>query len=219
MLTAANGSYSNSIIIREVDDTYIFIKNYRVIIANHLDFKTLDTVVQTNPLCNIILDGRLNNMLYYAIIRYSDNILIYNITNRRISTVYSFIADTFKVRLNQLSLNSIRLWAMILYIDSVCLNGKLNIRPNDLLKYVINNRYSSNRLTFNYMIDNINDMAQSVTINKRLLRTAHEYLLNMINAFNSKQFIIEPLRVSDINCQHIRLTLDVLYMNQCMINL
>ena len=219
MLTAANGSYSNSIIIREVDDTYIFIKNYRVVIANHLDFKTLDTVVQTNPLCNIILDGRLNNLLYYAIIRYSDNILIYNITNRRISTVYSFIADTFKVRLNQLSLNSIRLWAMILYIDGVCLNGKLNIRPNDLLKYVINNRYSSNRLTFNYMIDNINDTAQSVSINKRLLKVIHEYLLNLISAFNSKKYIVEPLRLTDINCQHIRLTLDVLYMNQCMINL
>ena len=83
MLTPANGSYSNSIIIREIDDTYIFIKNYRVVIVNHVDFNSLDTIVKTNPLCNVIIDGRLINLLYYGIIKYHDNILVYNITNRK----------------------------------------------------------------------------------------------------------------------------------------
>ncbi len=218
MLTAANGSYNSSIIIREVDDTYIFIKNYRVVIANQLDFNTLDTVVKTNPLCNVIIDGRLTNMMYYGIMNYHDNILVYNITNRRISTIYSYIADIFKVRLSQLSLNGLRLWAMILYIDGVCLNGKLNIQPNDLLKYITGNNYTSNRLTFNYMIDNINDDTQT-TMNKRTLKMVHEYLLSLIAAFNSKRFIVQPLTGTAINTHHIRLALEVLFMNQSVINL
>lgn len=218
MLTAANGSYNSSVIIREVDDTYIFIKNYRVVIANHLDFNTLDTVVKTNPLCNVIIDGRLTYMMYYGIMNYHDNILVYNITNRRVSTIYSYIADIFKVRLSQLSLNGLRLWAMILYIDGVCLNGKLNIQPNDLLKYITGNNYTSNRLTFNYVIDNINDNTQA-TMNKRTLKTVHEYLLSLIAAFNSKRFIVQPLTGTALNAHHIRLALEVLYMNQSVINL
>ena len=218
MLTAVNGSYNSSIIIREVDDTYIFIKNHRVVIANHLDFNALDTVVKTNPLCNVIIDGRLTNMLYYGIMKHHDNLLVYNITNRKVSTIYSYIADIFKVRLSQLSLNGLRLWAMILYIDGVCLNGKLNVQPNDLLKYITANNYSSNRLTFNYIIDNINDNTQT-TMNKRTLKTVHDYLLSLIGAFNNKQFIIAPLAVSASNAHHIRLALEVLFMNQSAINL
>ena len=218
MLTAANGSYNSSIIIREVDDTYIFIKNYRVVIANRLDFNVLDTVVETNPLCNIIIDGRLTNMIYYGIMKYHDNLLVYNITNRKVSAIYSYIADIFKVRLSQLSLKGLRLWAMILYIDGTCLNGKLNIQPNDLLKYITTNNYSSNRLAFNYIIDNINDSTQT-TMNKRTLKTVHDYLLSLICAFNNKQFIVAPLPVASSNAHHIRLALEILFMNQSVIDL
>ena len=49
MLTAANGSYKNTIIIREVDDTYIFVKDCTaVILASVVDaysFPVLETLV------------------------------------------------------------------------------------------------------------------------------------------------------------------------------
>ena len=139
MLSPLNGSFKNTIIIREFDDTYIFIKNYRTILLKANDFNAFDTIIQTNPLCNIIIDGRMVALLYYSILSQQDNILIYNIGERKISTIYAYVSDIYKVWPSQLTLNGLRSWAMILYIDTVCMNGILDIRQNELLKYITNN--------------------------------------------------------------------------------
>lgn len=218
MLTAANGSYKNSIVIREIDDTYIFIKNHRVVLLKPLDFKAFNTIVETNPLSNIILDGRLSMLLYYSVLTQKDHILIYNVTERKVSTIYSFISDVYKVRLSQLTLNGVVLWSVILYIDRVCLNGCLDIHPTELLRYIISNNCTSNRLSFSYIIDNINNRSNE-TVNKRVLKEVHEYLLSMVHSFNERTFDVPPLKKSLINATFVRLSMEVLYTNRTTIDI
>ena len=158
MLSASNGAYKDTIVIREVDDTYLFIKKCTVDCINRMDFLGFNEIVENNKNKNIVIDGRLDTLLYYAIMVHYDNILVYNIIDKKVVTIYSFISSIYKVPLSQLTLNRILVWAHILYICYVCLGGVLDIRPGELLKYIISNNYSKNRLTFNYFIDTINNL-------------------------------------------------------------
>lgn len=218
MLTAANGSYKNTIIIREVDDTYIFIKDCRTKLMNRLDFNTFNDTVKENPSYNIAIDGRLEELVYYAILTCRDHVMIYSISDRTLCTIYHYISNTYKVRLSQLTLNVVRIWALILYIDRVCLNDVLGVHCSELLRYLTNNQTVANHLTFNYIIDNINAQS-SGSINKRELKDIHDYMLRISNAFNSNQFIVKPLKTSLLNVYHIRLSMELMYSNKCVISL
>ena len=179
MLTAANGAYNETIVVREVDDTYLFIKNCTVERINRMDFLGFNKIVHENNRKNIVIDSRLDTLLYYAIAVHKDNILIYNIAERKVSTVYSFISSIYKVPISHLTLNGIRIWALILHINHACLCDMLKIRSGELLKYIISNNCSKNKLSFNYMIDTINEH-KTETINKRTLKKIHGYMLLQI---------------------------------------
>ena len=94
MLSAANGAYKNTIVIREVDDTYLFIKQCTVRCINRMDFLGFNDIVKNNPDKNIVIDGRLDTLVYYAIMVHFDNILIYNIVDKKITTIYSYISSS-----------------------------------------------------------------------------------------------------------------------------
>jgi hypothetical protein len=218
MLTAANGAYNKTVVVREVDDTYIFIKNCTVERINRKDFLGFNEIIERNQTKNIVIDGRLDTLIYYSILEYYDNILIYSITDKKIHTVYNFIASVYKVPLSQLTLNRVRIWACILYISCVCLNDILDIRPGELLKYIISNNCSKNRVTFNYLIDTVNNHSTE-TINKVRLKKVHDYMIKMITAFNNRRFITEPVDEKLLNAYHIKSILDVLYSNRFVIDL
>ena len=218
MLSAANGAYRDTIVIREVDDTYLFIKKCTVNRINRMDFLGFNKIVENNQNKNIVIDGRLDTLVYYAIMVHHDNILLYNIIDKKVVTVYSFISSIYKVSLSQLTLNRILVWAYILYISHVCLGGVLDIRPGELLKYIVSNNYAKNRLTFNCFIDTINNPAAE-SINKTNLKKIHEYMIALVNSFNDKRFLIKPLEDKLLNAYHIKSVLDVLYSNRFVIDL
>ncbi len=218
MLSASNGAYKDTIVIREVDDTYLFIKNRTVDCINRMDFLGFNTIVENNKNKNIVIDGRLDTLVYYAIMVHHDNILLYNIIDKKIVTVYSFISSIYKVPLSQLTLNRILVWAYILYISQVCLGGVLDVRPGELLKYIISNNYSKNRLSFNCFIDTINNPTAE-SINKQKLKKIHEYMIELVSSFNDKQFLIKPLEEKMLNAYHIKSVFDVLYSNRFVIDL
>lgn len=218
MITAANGSFKDNIIIREHDDTYIFIKNRDVKLISSDGFAEFNRIVEENPCKNIIIDGRLENVLYYAILLYKDNILAYNIGEKRVSTIYSYLANIYKIPLSALTVNGICQWAMIMYINNIILQGILKLHTGDVLKYIVSNNCSGNSLTFNRIIDNI-DGTVSGTVNKKSIKEIHEYMLSMINRFNERDYIVIPLKQKLLNAYHIRVTLEVLYSNRFVINL
>lgn len=218
MLSAANGAYKDTIVIREVDDTYLFIKKCTVNRINRMDFLGFNKIVENNQNKNVVIDGRLDTLMYYAIMVHHDNILLYNIIDKKVVTVYSFISSIYKVPLSQLTLNRILVWAYILYISCVCLGGVLDIRPGELLKYIISNNYSKNRLTFNCFIDTINNTITE-SINKQKLKKIHEYMIGLVSSFNDKSFLIKPLEEKLLNAYHIKSVLDVLYSNRFVIDL
>ena len=218
MLSASNGAYKDTIVIREVDDTYLFIKKCTVDCINRMDFLGFNEIVENNKNKNIVIDGRLDTLLYYAIMVHHDNILVYNIIDKKIVTIYSFIASIYKVPLSQLTLNRILVWSYILYISHVCLGGILDIRPGELLKYIISNNYSKNRFTFNCFIDTINNPTAE-SINKQKLKKIHEYMIELVSSFNDRRFLIKPLEEKLLNAYHIKSVLDVLYSNRFVIDL
>ena len=122
MLSAANGAYKDTIVIREVDDTYLFIKNCTVKCVNRMDFLGFNDIIKDNPNKNIVIDGRLDTLIYYAIMVHFDNILIYSIVDKKITTIYAFTSSIYKIPLSQLTLNRIRIWAYILYISCIISN-------------------------------------------------------------------------------------------------
>jgi hypothetical protein len=218
MLSAANGAYKDTIVIREVDDTYLFIKNCTVNRINRMDFLGFNRIIENNQNKNIVIDGRLDMLMYYAIMVHHDNILLYNIIDKKVVTVYAFISSIYKIPLSQLTLNRILLWAYILYISYVCLGGVLDIHPGELLKYIISNNYSKNRLTFNCFIDTVNNHSTE-TIDKAKLKKIHEYMIELVSSFNDKRFLIKPLNEKLLNAYHIKSVLGVLYSNRFVINL
>ena len=218
MITAANGSFKDNIIIREHDDTYIFIKNREVKLISSDGFADFDGIVEENPNKNIIIDGRMENVLYYAILLHKDCILVYNVGEKKVSTIYSYLANIYKIPLSALTINGVCQWAMIMYINNIVLQGILKLHTGDVLKYIIANNCSGNCLSFNRIIDNI-DGNISGTVNKKNIREIHEFMLSLINQFNDRRYIIVPLKQKLLNAYHIRITLEVLYTNRFVINL
>lgn len=218
MLTSANGAYNKTIVIREIDDTYLFIKNCEVRLLDRYNFRGFDRIIESEPNKNIIIDGRLNKLIYYAIMAYYDNILIYDIGDKQTHTIYAYISSVYKLPLAQLTLNRIRIWAYVLYISEVCLDDILDIRSGELLKYIISNNCSKNRLTFNYLIDTINNQNTN-TIDVAKLKKIYEYIVSLVASFNDRKFIIEPIDAELLNPYHIKSILEVLYSNRFVIDL
>ena len=81
-MDSSNGAYKNTIIVREVDDTYIFIPNSSVVLMNQYDFPTFEDIVKQKPNYNIFIDSRSFVLILYSILRFGENTHVYNIIDR-----------------------------------------------------------------------------------------------------------------------------------------
>ena len=132
-MNALNGAYKNTIIIREIDDTYVFIPNNSVIKMNQYDFSSFEDIVKQKSDSNIFIDSRSFVLILYSILRFGDNVQVYNVADRTVRNIYSFIGAYYKIDAEKISIYVLKIWAMTLFIDIVCFNKTLNIKPNELL--------------------------------------------------------------------------------------
>ena len=218
-MDSSNGAYKNTIIVREVDDTYIFIPNSSVVLMNQYDFPSFEDIVKQKPNYNIFIDSRSFVLILYSILRFGDSTHVYNITDRTVRNIYSFIGSYYKVANEKISLYILKTWAMLMYIDSVCLNKTLNIKPNELLHYLLLKNKNPNALYFNFCIDTMGSQVQSKSINKTILSYVQRYMTKLIDSFNKKNYDIKPIDMNKADDYHIRRILELLYNQGYCINI
>ena len=218
-MDSSNGAYKNTIIVRETDDTYVFIPNSSIVLMNQYDFPSFEDIVKQNPNRNIFIDSRSFVLILYGILRFGDNIHVYNITDRTVRNIYSFIGSYYKVANEKVSLYIIKIWAMIMYIDIVCLNKTLNIKPNELIHYLLLNNKNPNALYFNFCIDTMDNRIQTTSINKTMLNYIQRYMTKLIDSFNKKNYDVKPIDANKADEYHIRRILEVLYSQGYCINI
>lgn len=170
-----NGTFLNTILIREVDDTYIPFQTNVKIVRNLTE---LNTIIECYCLTNnILIESRLLTYISYLTVFYGDELLIYNVNTLSVQTIYEFYAHNFGVQSNELTLTQIKQLFMTYLVTSIFLK--------DL------------RLTWN-----INNVIQSIKINiigKRNDIIKSETLDVLINYYK----IPKPGKLSLYNVIHL----------------
>ena len=218
MLTPLNGAYKNTIIVREVDDTYIFIPNTTTAMINRKDFYSYEELIEQHTSCNIVIDSRLNTLIIYSILRYGDNTLIYNMVDRTVKNIYAFLSTYYKTPIEKLSLQIIKIWALTTFIDSYCLYNSLNIKPNELLHYLLMKNKNPNAFTFNFCID-VMEGCPSKNINKDKLKYTRSYVMKLVEMTNKHEYSIPPIDMNRTDMYHIRRVLELLFTHGYCINI
>lgn len=127
----------NTILIREIDDTYISGK-YKIIICKNTDINKLFNIFNKyRETHNILIDKRLDICIIYLLLKYNDDIFIYDINNNVILNIYQYSIDKYNLNKNDLNLEFIKKINIVyllfqFYFKNSCINWNLTL----LLKYM-----------------------------------------------------------------------------------
>lgn len=139
--TILNGSFKDTYIIREIDETFIFFPHNIYIVNNLKDFwRFYDSHKDHN---NILIDSRLINYIAFATIKYGEDLLIYDAYTCKIKSIYFFCSDYFHIQTNELTINQIK-QLFIMYLLILVFSKQLNIswNINTLIKCIKMNDYN-----------------------------------------------------------------------------
>lgn len=219
-LNASNGSYKNTIVIRETHDIYLFIDNLTVKTMDKNNFIGFEKIVKDNTNVNIVIDSRMTLLIYYAIIRYGDSVLIYNIGNREIQTIYQYVSDLYKIPLYILTETMIKIWAVILLIDIYYFDGIFNIHPNHLLNGLIAKNVIYNTISFSTIIDSINYSHERISVDTQLVKRAYDYCIDIKKAIERKDISnMQPIAYTKSSANEIHTAFELLCGNNIVINI
>jgi len=136
-----NGTFKKTIIVREVNDTVINVKHDKVVIVRDvIEFFGLLTSTSDcssskmksedeSPSFfsksglsidghNVIVDSRLSVLIWYLIVYYGDEVLIYDPHKNGVLTLYKYLLQYFFIPSSELSTKKIKLFFMIKIILS-----------------------------------------------------------------------------------------------------
>lgn len=139
--TRLNGSFKDTYIIREIDETFIFFPHNIYIVKDLADFwKFYDSHKDCN---NILIDSRLVNYIAFATIKYGEDLLIYDAYTSKIKSIYFFCSDYFHIQTNELTINQIK-QLFIMYLLVLVFSKQLNItwNINNLIRCIKMNDYN-----------------------------------------------------------------------------
>jgi len=138
--TRLNGVFEKTYIIREVDDTFIFFPHTIHLVKNLGDFwEFYDSHKDEN---NILIDSRLINYIAYAVIKYGEDLLIYDSYTSKIKSIYFFCSDYFNIQTNELTISQIK-QLFVIYLLILVYSKQMNItwNINNLIKCIKSNDY------------------------------------------------------------------------------
>ena len=87
-----NGSFKNNVIVSTMNDVFIPFSHSLVIVETLKDFWKIYEERRIKE--NVIIDSRAIEFIMYGIIKYSDDLLIYDAYNGKVITIYMF----FKIK-------------------------------------------------------------------------------------------------------------------------
>lgn len=161
-----NGIHEQTTIIRYVDDTFINVP-CDVIIIDKYDlsafWKHYEECIEQRR--NVIIDSRMWVLISYAIIKYDTDVIIYDVYNNTLQSLYTFTTECFKVQSNELTLTQIKqLFISKLVIVHFLKYYDIGLNTNDIIKcikkndslivalinYIGINRFGLNNVSNNY---------------------------------------------------------------------
>lgn len=153
--THRNGSFTNTIVLRECDDTFITFRHKTVLISstNLTKFwKVYETYKSTH---NIVIDSRLQLLIMYATMAYADELLVYNAYKPKIINLYDYCSDLFKIAASELNIRQIQelfIMKMIIsyYLSACGIPWQVNQIMNNLKEL---HRYCANGITKKSILD------------------------------------------------------------------
>lgn len=153
--THRNGSFNDTIILREHDDTFITFRHKTVLISstNLTRFwKVYETYKSTH---NIVIDSRLQLLIMYATMAYADELLVYNTYKPSIVNLYDYCSDLFKIAASELNIRQIQelfIMKMIIsyYLSEISIPWQVNQIMNNLKEL---HRYCASGITKKSILD------------------------------------------------------------------
>lgn len=106
--THLNGSFPKTVLFRENDDTYVPFEHTTVLISpvNLTQFWEIYESYKHNY--NIILDSRLQILIMYATLAYSDELIVYNSYTLKVINLYDYCSEMFKISAAELNIRQIQ---------------------------------------------------------------------------------------------------------------
>lgn len=210
-----NGLHETSIVFREIDDTYIYIKNNIVKKVNPYNIKMFkNNFNKLSKNNNIVIDYRLDLLILYSFIEYGDSVLIYDSYNSSIKNIYQWFSVKFSITIgyiNDMILKKIAyMYVFIVYLLQIPDLAWNNSKAIDIIRKTQANEFFTMDLFINYI------GPQYGKINDDNVKELYKNVVNFINVPTTSiiKFCIKNLTIYDVLA-----TFKLLYKNNIVIRL
>lgn len=223
--TTLNGSFTKTYLLCEIDDMFIGFNHELIKINNLSQFWSFYNEHRTNS--NIVLDYRMTNYIIYAILKYEDDVLIFDVSTGKVKNIYWFCSKYFQIQTNELTLNQIKqlLIAHLLFSSFV---SKLNINWNNIqiIKSIKQNdqlilEHDSNKNIFDMLINYIKIQQASEVSTKNIsliLSNFNKYFSETaFEASTSPQEINKEWNIPKLKLYEFYVSLSILKNNNFII--
>lgn len=217
-----NGLFQNTLLFREVDDTFIFFPcQIELIDQNDLP-KFWEIYDEYKDCSNILIDSRLSLLISYAAIKYGEDLLIYDPYTTKIKTIYYYCSDYFKIQTNELTIHQIKqvfilklLLSYFLYYLEIPWNVNNVIKNIKQMNETISSSKFSNMILIDVLINYIGIKKVSVIDKNNIKQLCNLIYENFsINAFDSKKAKrINKWKVDNLSQYEFYVTLTILKNN------
>ena len=133
-----NGIHPHGYLIRDSDDTMTFLKNTDTICIPKTQLTEFLKFYHTHHNTdNIYIDSRLSAFIIYAIIKYSEDVLIYDAYSNKIKTVYFYISDTYHFQTIDMNFLEMKVFLLTqLLFNTYCPFLRTIVSVQDTIKYI-----------------------------------------------------------------------------------
>lgn len=209
-----NGLFKDTIVLREIDDTFINIEGNKVRKVNPFNVKMfLNNYNKLSKNTNILIDYRLDILIIYGFLNFDYDILIFDPYNCCVISIYQWFLNKFSTPYGIVSSNIFKKLSYI-YLFISYLIAIPDIQWNSFIALENVKNSTSNFLTMDVFIKYIgNQYGKSNEDNiKSLYKEIVNFIKNPITSIN--KFDIENLTVYDVLD-----TFKLLYKNNVVIQL
>lgn len=194
--------FNNSILLCEHDDIFCVVDNceYIKVSKNNIQ-QVYDIYEKYKNKSNILIDSRCVEIIIYCYFRYGHNVLIYNVINNHIDSVFTWARYLLKINGNLFNITYLKKM-LFLYLFSTLYLKNISNKPlfsSNAASNIILDTYNSDVITLDFIISFINTSYSSITFNESLYKELYN-IVTLKNIANVHP-ITSNVTINDIqNC-------------------
>lgn len=208
-----NGLLIDTMMFREINDTYIPFSCFIEIINPRNLHEFWIKYNEYKETHNVIIDSRLILLITYAILKYNDDVLIFDPYTLKIKNIYQFTSDHFKIQTNELSITQIKYVFIIKLILTYYLR---NIDISWNMNYIIKHLKQNTNISFIDILINCIGVQHTSDVNiNNILTLSNKFIqyisINMLNENNC--LFIDEWNIKNLTCFECYISLLILKNN------